>query len=242
MGSVEGLKWLRGMFGETPFVRITTGHTTSLFARTTDAFREIVVKQADIFIKPIEVYGVLNIYGLNIVTTNDTEWKIHRRVCDPAFSEKHMRFMVEESVNSTELMFARWGPKKELNIDVHKEMTDVTMDVIGKTNFGTDLGVYKELKYDERAHSMSFRKALEISLTMGLLVRGILPNWMSFMFPGTCKAVDEVGLYVGELIEQSKQGRERFDLLSLIARANETALELSKKDMIADSFVFVSCS
>jgi cytochrome P450 len=225
-------------FPNVPFIRSTVGHETNLVVRSAEAFKEIMIRQADAFPKPLEVYGVLDLFGSNIVTTNGDPWKIHRRVCEPAFSESHMKFLAEETAKSTELMFKRFGDKL-ITINAEKEMIDVTLDIIGKVNFGADLGIYTEVQYDSNVHTMSMRKALEITLSTGLLVRGVLPKWTNFLFPGTCRAVDEAGLYIRELIENKKNQSDRFDLLSLISTANQEALELSTNEMVADSFVFL---
>ena len=39
------------------------------------------------FPKPVELYGVLKFFGSNIVTSEFDEWKPHRKVAAPAFSE-----------------------------------------------------------------------------------------------------------------------------------------------------------
>ena len=39
------------------------------------------------FPKPVEMYDVLKFFGSNIVTSEFDEWKQHRKVAAPAFSE-----------------------------------------------------------------------------------------------------------------------------------------------------------
>jgi hypothetical protein len=39
------------------------------------------------FPKPIEIYGVLDLYGHNVVTTENEEWRVHRKITAPTFSE-----------------------------------------------------------------------------------------------------------------------------------------------------------
>ena len=39
------------------------------------------------FPKPVELYGVLKFFGSNIVTSEFDEWKPHRKVAAPAYSE-----------------------------------------------------------------------------------------------------------------------------------------------------------
>lgn len=37
--------------------------------------------------KPTEQYSAINLFGRNIVTTEGDEWKKHRKIANPAFSE-----------------------------------------------------------------------------------------------------------------------------------------------------------
>jgi hypothetical protein len=39
------------------------------------------------FPKPIEIYGVLDLYGRNVLTTEKEEWRLHRKITAPTFSE-----------------------------------------------------------------------------------------------------------------------------------------------------------
>ncbi len=39
------------------------------------------------FVKPIEFLQFLDVFGGNIVSSEGEEWKRHRRVCAPSFSE-----------------------------------------------------------------------------------------------------------------------------------------------------------
>ncbi|CAG8696988.1 11940_t:CDS:2, partial [Acaulospora colombiana] len=40
------------------------------------------------FYKPIDLYGVLDLFGRNVLTTEFDDWRTHRRIASPAFSEE----------------------------------------------------------------------------------------------------------------------------------------------------------
>ena len=39
------------------------------------------------FPKPLELYEIFDFFGVNVLTTEFGEWKRHRRIVAPAFSE-----------------------------------------------------------------------------------------------------------------------------------------------------------
>ncbi|KIJ23327.1 hypothetical protein M422DRAFT_276121 [Sphaerobolus stellatus SS14] len=61
------------------------------------------------FIKPTEVYTVLNIFGPNLVSTEGHEWKRHRRITAPTFSERNNKFVWDEMMRILDDMFGAWG-------------------------------------------------------------------------------------------------------------------------------------
>jgi cytochrome P450 len=54
---------------------------------------------------------VLNIYGRNVVTTEGTEWRLHRKITSRPFSERNNQLVHEESVRQTIQMMAAWESK-----------------------------------------------------------------------------------------------------------------------------------
>jgi cytochrome P450 len=52
--------------------------------------QEIVGNRAR-FPKPVRLYKVLDLYGPNLVTTENEEWRVHRKIAAPSFSEVDMK-------------------------------------------------------------------------------------------------------------------------------------------------------
>jgi cytochrome P450 len=40
------------------------------------------------FVKPVELYAIVDIFGPSLLTTEGDDWKRHRKIVAPAFSEK----------------------------------------------------------------------------------------------------------------------------------------------------------
>ena len=102
------------------------------------------------FPKPVELYGVLKFFGSNIVTSEFDEWKPHRKVAAPAFSEvrgyhltapgltnngsqKNNKLAFEASVRAvTSLFEGEWVGRQEIIVDdaLHLTMTVSSSDVV----------------------------------------------------------------------------------------------------------------
>jgi cytochrome P450 len=50
------------------------------------------------FLKPVEIYAIVDIFGPSILTTEGPEWKRHRKIVAPAFSEKSNSLVWKESL------------------------------------------------------------------------------------------------------------------------------------------------
>ncbi|KIJ53679.1 hypothetical protein M422DRAFT_775709 [Sphaerobolus stellatus SS14] len=61
------------------------------------------------FIKSVDHYSILNVFGPNVVTTEGPEWKKHRRITAPTFSERNNRFVWDETMRVLDDMFDSWG-------------------------------------------------------------------------------------------------------------------------------------
>jgi cytochrome P450 family 3 subfamily A len=235
-------------------MKISTFGRTSIIVSDAELIKEVTIKNAKDYPKPLTSYKLIDIYGPNIVSTNDDVWRNHRAIADPAFAEKHMYYLVEETAKSTHLMFGKWKQQtmnKSLIIDPDRDMTDITLDIIGKTNFGYDLGIFTERTFDPKTHKMTFFDALSLTTTLGLLVRGKVPPLIQPLFKQTLLAVEETEKYMQELIDDRVKNLNvvRYDLFSLLVESNlkqEESADLSAiqrrltdKELISDVYIFL---
>lgn len=61
------------------------------------------------FVKPIEIYTIVDIFGSNILTTEGEEWKRHRKIVAPAFSEKSNALVWKKTLRQTEGILDVWS-------------------------------------------------------------------------------------------------------------------------------------
>lgn len=193
--------------------------------------------------KHIEVYGVLNQFGRNIVTTNGDEWKRHRQVCSVAFSKSNLRLVRSSTVKHVTDMLDHWigkskdgGKSTEVVFGGEDDFMRLTFGVFGDAIFGH--------KMENMFQSMDgFSEHLMHSASNVHVFLGV-PKWlMRWPFEGLRKLRDSFSSVQSEMKVMLKEAlseefQERRDLLSLLSRANQRFDPLSEGESLADVWMF----
>ncbi|HEU4406843.1 MAG TPA: cytochrome P450 [Polyangiaceae bacterium] len=106
--------------------------------RRPEHVRELLVTQADAFAKGHSgLRGLSRALGEGLLTSDGEVWRRHRRLANPAFAKKaiggYVGAMVREAVATREALGE--GRVRDLAAD----MTALTLRVVGRTLFGTDV-------------------------------------------------------------------------------------------------------
>jgi cytochrome P450 len=154
-----------------------------------------ITQRREAFPKPLESYKVLDIYGRNVISTEGTDWKMHRKVTSPGFNEKNNVLVFKESVAQTQGMLRKWmGPDDKGNhtlTEVPMDSMRVTLHIISRIGFGVGLLWPQEepsendkkasLNYSSHqpteGFTMSFEDALS-KLLENLLWVLLFPDWL----------------------------------------------------------------
>ena len=119
------------------------------------------------FPKLTEVYEALSLFGRNIVGTEHEEWRKHRKVASPAFSERNNTLVFQETTRIVLDLFQMWKEQGNGDVISIPDMTDVTFElalqVIASAAFGYTIAWKDEGKVPE-GHKMvrlPFIKSLE---------------------------------------------------------------------------------
>ncbi|KAL2919019.1 hypothetical protein HK105_201289 [Polyrhizophydium stewartii] len=230
-----------------------------------DLIHEIVTRKTD-FPKPIEFYGILDLFGRNVVTTEHAEWRRHRKVAAPQFSEKNNMFVHRETVRTVKDMFRAWdstaaqspaqsaetsallaGNTGGVVIDVTNDMMKLALHVISSAGFGLKIDWVEsesELKLPAN-HKMSFKTAIE-EVINSLLLKLMLPK---FVYSLPIKRIqhlkdcfEEFELYLREMI-RSADAQTEANLLVSLAKAVKTEDPansiLTEQELVGNMFIFL---
>lgn len=189
--------WQR--LGDT-FLMVTPGELFML-TRSSEAIHQITTRR-EAFPKPTHKYKILGIFGRNIVTTEGTEWKTHRKAVSASFNERNTAQIFTESIKQTQGMIARWmGGDTERNSSgtitttEHDTMT-VALNIIANVGFGLRFGWAGQKMPDDLSalnrkyasfepppgHSMTFVDSLATVLERIMLLL-VLPRWLLQILP-----------------------------------------------------------
>jgi cytochrome P450 len=83
---------------------------------------QLTTRRSD-FVKPVELYAIVDIFGPSILTTEGEEWKRHRKIVAPAFSEKSNSLVWRESLRQGLGMVDVWSKLKDNSSD-HMKVDD----------------------------------------------------------------------------------------------------------------------
>jgi cytochrome P450 len=171
-----------------------------------DLIRDVLVTNSRRFEKRTIMSALL---GNGLLTSAGELHRRQRRLIQPAFHHTRIAGYGRVMVESADRARSRWEEGQEL--DIHAEMIDLTLAIVGKTLFDTDI---------ERAEAEGLRHSLtsainlygDISGPFGPMAVADSPLIQRFE-----NAVNELDGFVFQMIqERRRSGEDRGDLLSML--------------------------
>ncbi|KAJ3072968.1 hypothetical protein HDU98_002555 [Podochytrium sp. JEL0797] len=234
----------------------TTG--TYVYLADSGMCREVMVGRYKEFVKPVEHYGVLDVYGKNIVTTEGAEWRKHRKIAAPTFSESNNALVHEASVKIAQEMFHSWEYSFVTTnhgsghlVNVSSDMMEFALSVISTAAFGIDIPWHEanDLSALRKGHKMTFKQSLEIvvsRLQFWLLIPRVCYRFLPFQFfRDTWTGFIEFEQYLDGIIDDAQENvtEKPKNLLQMLARAvndeKDDRAKLTRSELKGNSFVFL---
>jgi cytochrome P450 len=154
--------------------------------------------------------------GVTLLTSEGDYWRRQRRTAAPAFQPRRVGDFIETMSASAAAMLQDWETRGARPFDVVKQMTDLTLLIIARAMFSTDVS-------GEIASLTRMRHVVDEELKISVLDLLGLPQWLPR--PVSKRALDSLEAFrdlVGRMIEARRaDGQDRHDLLSMLLAARD---------------------
>lgn len=176
-----------------------------------DDVHKVLVGEADKFTKaPIYRILLTRFLGNGLLTSEGDFWRRQRRLAQPAFHTKRIQSYADTMVSYTDAMLREWQAGAPL--DINAEMMRVTLSIVVKTLFNTDIGA----EADRIASALN--DILEATGAGISSVWNMAPEWVPL--PRNFKnkrGVRKLDAVIGQLIAARRASNEDYgDLMSML--------------------------
>jgi cytochrome P450 len=205
------LRW-RDAHGD--FVPIRFGPFRAHMAYGPAEIEEVLVDRAADYRKSFGTRMLIPLLGHGLLTAEGDEWLRHRRLASPAFHRDRVAGYGQTMARYTQEHVETW-PNGE-TVDVHEEMTALTLRIVARTLFDADVTPRIEEVARLGGEVQDFYFGRFASL------RFLIPTWLptrgNRRLARAIRRLDEV---VYDIIRERRPGEDRGDLLSLLMLARD---------------------
>jgi cytochrome P450 len=200
-------------YGDIAHYKIGPHHI--VFLTHPEYIREVLVVQNDNFIKERTVQRTKMLLGEGMITSEGNRHRSERQAAQPAFHRQRIPVYAEQIVAESISLRETWSDGQEL--DVAQEMMRLTLRIVAKTLFGTELGEEVHELTEAINEIMRLYHYLIVLPAVDLLIHLRTPGIYGF-----AKAKKKLDAVVYRMIDAHKsKGEDGGDLLDMMLRAEE---------------------
>lgn len=206
-------EYLAKEFGDIAHYKIGPLHI--VFLNKPEYIREVLVVQNENFIKERTVQRMKMLLGAGLINSEGAKHREQRKAAQPAFHRQRVAGYAELMVAEAVALRDSWHHEGEL--DVAQEMMRLTLRIVAKTLFDTELGGEVQELTEAINDIMKMYNFLVALPAVDLLVHLRMPGVAGF-----AKAKRQVDTVVYRMIEAHRQrGEDSGDLLDMMLRSEE---------------------
>jgi cytochrome P450 len=136
---LDGYVQLAARYGDTIKFPYSPGHDFYLLSRPEHAEHVLAANQ-DNYVKAFTYRPLRALVGDGLLTSEGDRWRRHRRLIQPVFSRRQVTAFGPAMTDAAQRLTARWDALAEGTvINVARQMSAVTLDIVGQALFGCDL-------------------------------------------------------------------------------------------------------
>jgi cytochrome P450 len=223
LGALEEARRLHG-----PLVNYRQPGARVLLILEPQLIETLLVGEASKLVKDEFTRHLSHIVGQGLLTSEGELWKRQRKLLAPSFQPRQIAGFAQVMVERTLAMLAQFEDGEER--DVHAEMMHLTLDVVVRTLFGSEIVRAKEVEQFLESIMADYR-------TLMMSWRTAFPPWFPFSarvrFKSTRKALRAI---INELIVARRKAPPGTDLLStLIAARDDEGRGMSDEQLLDEA-------
>lgn len=219
-------------YGDVAHYKIGWNHI--VFLNHPDYIREILVVQNDNFVKERTVRRSKMLLGEGMITAEGAQHRAQRQVAQPAFHRQRIPEYAKTMVQEAVAMRDRWHHSEQR--DIATDMMHLTLNVVAKTLFATDLGNEVEELADAINRIMGLYNFLIMLPAAEWLVHLHPPGLAAFV-----RARKRVDAVVYRMIETHRRAHSNsgslLDLMLAASPDRSPASEQSLRDQVITIFL-----
>ncbi|MBA2539160.1 MAG: cytochrome P450, partial [Deltaproteobacteria bacterium] len=120
-----------------PLTRVSLIHIPLYVSADADLAHRVLVEDAASYQKSAGLLYLMPLLGEGLLTSEGATHKRHRKLLAPAFAPKRLAAYGDTMVAETTEQMSRW--KAGTEIDLSREMMELTLAIAGKTMFNADV-------------------------------------------------------------------------------------------------------
>ncbi len=221
-------------YGDAAHYRLGRRHV--LFLNSPEYIREVLIVQHGNFIKERTQQRAQLLLGQGMITAEGAAHRRQRQVAQPAFHRQKIPEYAAEIVGRSSELRERWQDGAQLNI--YKEMMELTLDLVSRTLFSTQLG--EEVVRLNAAMGDIMKVYNAIVLLPGIkLLLGIPGTPLRKFVHARARLDDAVKRMIAIHREAMERGDEHDDLLTMMLRSQEAMgwSEVEIRDQVITVFL-----
>ncbi|PVI02057.1 cytochrome P450 monooxygenase-like protein [Periconia macrospinosa] len=190
---------------------------------------DILQRRSD-FRRNMEEFGVLNVYGKNLSTTDDQEWQRHRKMTAVTFTEKNNEVVWQQSLLQAKGMLGYWMQHSAEPIrSTHQDSKTFTLNVLAAALFNKvypfDDSRIKTVESKEVDNSYQYRRSLSTILSSIIQIfifgeQGLRAWWLPKSWKEAGIAMSTFRSYILDLMNEERAylSQGKTDHQHLVAR------------------------
>ncbi|GAA1806293.1 cytochrome P450 [Actinomadura chokoriensis] len=202
-------------------VRVPFGRRRAfyLLSRPEHAERVLVANQ-DNYVKAFTYRPLRAVLGDGLLTSEGDTWRRHRRLVQPAFSQRHVVGFAPQMVETAVAGVERWPDG--VTLDAARELRKLTLDIVGRALFGSALA-------GEAQRTGQALEALQRGAVIGTFLPGATAKRGIYRrVPGLGGALTHLDGLVRRVVEGSSGG----EMLNLLKERGELDAEELRDEVL----------